>query len=116
VNPFVEHHRQSIRLQYSCFDRMLLNAVVQPMRRPALIVGFLDKCKQVPSITRTYFRQRWFCRESGGAFTAPGTVTEPIYPAVHVDSIAGDGLAHVPGALAPALAPAVVDIRAELLS
>jgi hypothetical protein len=22
VNPFVEHHRQSIRLQYSCFDRM----------------------------------------------------------------------------------------------
>jgi hypothetical protein len=57
VNPFVEHHRQSIRLQYSCFDRMLLNAVVQPMQRPALIVGFLDKCKHVPSITKAYFRQ-----------------------------------------------------------
>jgi hypothetical protein len=30
VNPFIEHHQQSIRFQYSCFDRMLLNAVVHP--------------------------------------------------------------------------------------
>lgn len=57
MNPFVEHHQQSIRFQYSCFDPMLLNAVVQPMQRPALIVGYLDKCKHVPSITRAYFRQ-----------------------------------------------------------
>jgi hypothetical protein len=57
VNPFVEHHRQSIRFQYSCFDRMLLNAVVQPMQQPAMIVGFLDKCRQVPSITKAYFRE-----------------------------------------------------------
>jgi len=56
VNPFVEHHQQSIRFQYSCFDRMLLNAVVQPMQQPARIVGFLDKCRQVPSITKAYFR------------------------------------------------------------
>src|SRR5215469_15014791 len=55
VNPFVEHHQPSIRFQYSCFDRMLLNAVVQPMQRPALIVGFLDKWRQVPSITKAYF-------------------------------------------------------------
>lgn len=57
VNPFIEHHQQSIRFQYSCFDRMLLNAVVQPMQQPAMIVGFLDKCRQVPSITKAYFRQ-----------------------------------------------------------
>src|SRR5713101_3409708 len=56
VNPFVEHHRDSIRFQYSCFDRMLLNAVVQPMQQPPRIVGFLDKCRQVPSITKAYFR------------------------------------------------------------
>jgi len=49
VNPFVEHHQQSIRFQYSCFDRMLLNAVVQTMQQPAMIVGFLDKYRQVPS-------------------------------------------------------------------
>ncbi len=56
MNPFIEHHQESIRFQYSCFDRMLLNAVVQPMQQPAMIVGFLDKCRQVPSITKTYFR------------------------------------------------------------
>ncbi|MBV9169482.1 MAG: hypothetical protein JOZ81_05295 [Chloroflexi bacterium] len=56
MNPFVEHHQQSIRFQYSCFDRMLLNAVVQPMQQPAMIVGFLDKCRQVPSITKAYLR------------------------------------------------------------
>ena len=57
MNPFVEHHQQSIRFQYSCFDRMLLNAVVQTMQQPAMIVGFLDKYRHVPSITRAYFRQ-----------------------------------------------------------
>ena len=57
MNPFVEHHRESIRFQYSCFNRMLLNAVVQPMQKPAMIVGFLDKSRQVPSITRAYFRE-----------------------------------------------------------
>jgi hypothetical protein len=56
VNPFVEHHQQSIRFQYSCFDRMLLNAIVQPMQYPPRIVGFLDKCRHVPSITKDYFR------------------------------------------------------------
>ncbi|GAC1540178.1 MAG: hypothetical protein NVS2B4_19780 [Ramlibacter sp.] len=56
MNPFVEHHQQSIRFQYSCFDRMLLNAIVQPMQQPPRIVGFLDKCRQVPSVTKAYFR------------------------------------------------------------
>jgi hypothetical protein len=55
VNPFIEHHQQSIRFQYSCFDRMLLNAVVQTMQRPAMIVGFLDKYRHVPSISKAYF-------------------------------------------------------------
>src|SRR5260370_34598741 len=57
MNPFVEPRQPSSRFQYSCFDRMLLNAVVQPMQQPAMIVGFLDKCRQVPSITKGYFRE-----------------------------------------------------------
>jgi hypothetical protein len=56
VNPLVEHHQQSIRFQYSCFDRMLLTAVVQPMQQPARIVGFLDKYRLVPPIAKAYFR------------------------------------------------------------
>ena len=70
MNPFVEHHQQSIRFQYSCFDRMLLNSVVQAMQQPAMIVGFLGKCRQVPSITKAYFRSVSedyvpLCRASG---------------------------------------------------
>ena len=57
MNSFVEHHRESIELQYSCFDRILRNAIIQPLQRPPIIVGYLDKCKHVPSITRVYFRQ-----------------------------------------------------------
>ena len=57
MNPFVEHHQQSIRFQYSCFDRMLLNAVVQTMQQPAMIVGFLDKYRHVQSISKAYFGQ-----------------------------------------------------------
>ena len=57
ANPFIEHHGHGIGFQYSCFDRMLLNALVQPMQQPAMIVDFLDKVKHAPSITRAYFRQ-----------------------------------------------------------
>jgi hypothetical protein len=57
VNRFVEHHRESIRFEYSCFDRILLNAVIQPLQQPAIIVGYLDRYRQVSAITKAYFRQ-----------------------------------------------------------
>jgi hypothetical protein len=57
MNAFVEHHRESIRFQYSCFDRILFNAIIQPLQRPPVIVGFLDQYRHVPSLTRQYFRQ-----------------------------------------------------------
>jgi hypothetical protein len=57
VNGFVEHHRESIRLQYACFDRILLNAIVQPLQQPAIIAGFLARYRRVPALTKAYFRQ-----------------------------------------------------------
>ncbi len=57
MNAFVEHHRGSIRFQYAGFDRILLNAIIQPLQQPAVIVGFLDRYRHVPSITRQYFRR-----------------------------------------------------------
>jgi hypothetical protein len=57
VNRFVEHHRDSIRFEYSCFDRILLNAIIQPLQQPAIIVGFLERYRQVPAITKAYLRQ-----------------------------------------------------------
>jgi hypothetical protein len=37
---------------------MLLNAVVQTMQHPPTIVGFLDKYRQAPSMTKADFRER----------------------------------------------------------
>ena len=35
MNSFCEHHKGSIRWQYRCFDRILLNSLIQPFSRNA---------------------------------------------------------------------------------
>jgi hypothetical protein len=42
MNAFVEHHRESIRFQYSCFDRILFNAIIQPLQRPPVIYALAN--------------------------------------------------------------------------
>lgn len=32
MNAFHEHHRDSIRFGYRCFDRILLNGLIQPFQ------------------------------------------------------------------------------------
>jgi hypothetical protein len=32
MNSFYEHHKDSIRWHYRCFDRLLLNGLIQPFR------------------------------------------------------------------------------------
>jgi hypothetical protein len=34
MNAFFEHHKDNIRLQYRCFDRLLLNGLIQPFQQP----------------------------------------------------------------------------------
>jgi len=46
MSAFVEHHQDSIRFGYSCFDRILLNAVIQVLQYPASVVGFLKDKRQ----------------------------------------------------------------------
>jgi hypothetical protein len=57
MNSFLKHHAPSIRFVYSGFDRILLNAIIQPLQRPAIIVGYLDKCRNAPPLEPKYFRQ-----------------------------------------------------------
>jgi hypothetical protein len=40
MNRFLQHHQSSIRLHYSCFDRILINVIVQPLQIPANVFGF----------------------------------------------------------------------------
>ena len=40
MDALFEHHKGSIRFRYWCFDRILLNAVIQPFQQLERIVGF----------------------------------------------------------------------------
>ena len=56
MNAFIEHHQPAIRLDYSCFDRILLNGVIQVLQNPACVVGFLKQKRQATRVTPAYFR------------------------------------------------------------
>ena len=40
MNAFCEDHKGSIHLDYRCFDRILLNRLIQPFQQPKRVVGF----------------------------------------------------------------------------
>lgn len=42
MNAFYEHHEHSIRASYRCFDRILLNGLIQPFQQPERVVGFFS--------------------------------------------------------------------------
>src|SRR5512147_1893878 len=56
MNAFIDHHHQAIRFDYSCFDRILLNGVIQILQNPACVVGFLKEKRQATRVTPAYFK------------------------------------------------------------
>jgi hypothetical protein len=74
MNRFLEHHDASIRFVYSCFDRILLNAAIQPLQRPPTIVWFFKERQGVRGrLDKKFFRglscdyhewvQQWAARQ-----------------------------------------------------
>jgi hypothetical protein len=65
MNSFFEHHKDSIRWHYRCFDRILLNGLIQPFQQPERVVGFFNTSRQLYPVTRYTLRdiadqfQRW---------------------------------------------------------
>jgi len=65
MNSFYEHHKDSIRWHYRCFDRILLNGLIQPFQQPERVVGFFNTYRQLYPVTRYALRdiaeqfQRW---------------------------------------------------------
>jgi hypothetical protein len=65
MNSFYEHHKDSIRWHYRCFDRILLNGLIQPFQQPERVVGFFNTYRQLYPVTRPTLRdiaeqfQRW---------------------------------------------------------
>src|SRR5438270_184794 len=56
MNAFYEHHRDSIRFGYRCFDRILLNGLIQPFQQPERVVGFFDTYRRVYPVSRDVLR------------------------------------------------------------
>jgi hypothetical protein len=52
MNAFFKHHQNSIRLNYRCFDRMLLNGLIQPFQQPERVLGFFNSYRQGQRVTR----------------------------------------------------------------
>ena len=46
MNLFLQHHHESIRFHYSCFDRILINVVVQLLQIPVNVVCFFRDQRQ----------------------------------------------------------------------
>jgi hypothetical protein len=56
MNSFYEHHRDSIRWHYRCFDRILLNGLIQPFQQPERVVGFFNTYRQLYPVSRNVLR------------------------------------------------------------
>lgn len=56
MNAFYDHHKDSISWHYRCFDRILLNGIIQPFQQPERVLGFFDSYRQLYPVTRDTLR------------------------------------------------------------
>ena len=56
MNAFYEHHKNSIRFQYRCFDRILLNGLIQPFQQEQRVVGFFGSYRDLYPVSRDTLR------------------------------------------------------------
>jgi hypothetical protein len=54
MNAFYEHHKNSIEFSYRCFDRLLLNGLIQPFQQPERVLGFFNAYREGTRVTRSY--------------------------------------------------------------
>ena len=56
MNAFYEHHKDSIKFAYRCFDRILLNGLIQPFQQPERVIGFFNAYRDGQRVTRNRLR------------------------------------------------------------
>jgi hypothetical protein len=52
MNAFYEHHKNSIEFVYRCFDRILLNGLIQPFQQPERVLGFFNTYRDGKRVIR----------------------------------------------------------------
>lgn len=64
-NTFYEHHENSIRFSYRCFDRILINGLIQPFQQSERVVGFFNTYRELYPVSKAVLTdiatqyQRW---------------------------------------------------------
>jgi hypothetical protein len=56
MDAFYEHHQDSIRFRYRCFDRILLNGLIQPFQQPERAIGFFSTYRKQYPVSRNLLR------------------------------------------------------------
>jgi hypothetical protein len=56
MNAFYEHHQDNIRFGYRCFDRLLLNGLIQPFQQPERVIGFFNTYRHQYPVSRDVLR------------------------------------------------------------
>jgi hypothetical protein len=51
MNAFYEHHKDSVEFGYRCFDRILLNGLIQPFQQPGRVLGFFNAYRDGKRVT-----------------------------------------------------------------
>jgi hypothetical protein len=70
MNPFYEHHKDNNRFGHRCFDRLLLNGLIQPFQQPERVIGFFNTFRRLYPVSRDVLReiarqfQKWVLNRS----------------------------------------------------
>ena len=101
MNAFYDHHKDSIRFGYRCFDRILLNGLIQPFQQPERVIGFFDTYRHLYPVSRDLLRgaadrfQVWV-KEQADKWNAPiieapkgrrDEFVEPYFRGAHSDRV-----------------------------
>ena len=52
MNAFYEPHKNSIQFGYRCFDRLLLDGLIQPFQQPERVLGFFNAYREGKRVTK----------------------------------------------------------------
>src|ERR1700741_1891286 len=56
MNSFYGHPKGGLPFHYRCFDRILLNGLIQPFQQPERVVGFFDTYRKLYPVCRDTLR------------------------------------------------------------
>ena len=56
MSSFYDRHKDSTRFDYRCFDRILLNGLIQAFQQPERVVGFFNVYRQLYPVSRDLLR------------------------------------------------------------